>query len=409
MLTNEQQTAHDYIIDWYKTNKNSVYNPYIVIGGYAGTGKTYLCSQISKSFKNEYKKMNIAFVTFTGKASSVLKSRLIEESYVGLNDYIGTIHSLIYKPNYKYDVKLKKPVFCGWTKVDDLDSQYDLIIIDEASMVSHEIWKDLLSYNIPIIAIGDHGQLPPISDKTFNLMTNLNFELKNVHRQAENSPILSLSKFIRNTGYIPFGLHSKLSQDSFKIRWDDPVCKKIWNNIDFSENNIINLCGFNQTRVNINNMIRTKLKFNNDYPYTNERLICLKNNRESKIMNGQLGTLIWMTPYVKDSYRMTIELDNFAEDYYEGVVHNCCFGKTSYEDIYKKMDKKEKKRFEGNTLDYFDFGYCISVHKSQGSEFDKVVLFEQRTKHWDDEYYAKWLYTAVTRASKKLMVISGFY
>jgi len=409
MLTDEQATAHDHIIDWFKTNKNSTYNPYIVIGGYAGTGKTYLISQISKTIKKEFKSIKIAYVTFTGKASSVLKSRLDEEIFIDVSDYIGTIHSLIYKPKYKYSVELKRPVFCGWKKLDHLDFYYDLIIIDEASMVSFDIWDDLKSYNIPIIAIGDHGQLPPISEKAFSLMKNLDFELKEIHRQAENSPIISLSKFVRNCGYIPFGFHSKISKDSFKLKWDDPACKKIWNSIDFSGNDVINICGFNQTRVNINNMIRTKLEYKTEYPYTNERIICLKNNRETHVMNGQLGTLIWMTPNTKNTYRMTVSLDGFSEDYYEGVVYDGCFGQVSYEDIYQKKDKKLLKEIGDDTLDYFDFGYCISVHKSQGSEFDKVVLFEQRTKHWDDEYYTKWLYTAVTRASKKLMVISGFY
>ena len=58
---------------------------------------------------------------------------------------------------------------------------------------------------------------------------------------------------------------------------------------------------------------------------------------------------------------------------------------------------------------YFDFGYAMSVHKSQGAEWEKVILFEQRTQRWDDEYYARWLYTAVTRAKSKLFIISDFW
>ena len=65
--------------------------------------------------------------------------------------------------------------------------------------------------------------------------------------------------------------------------------------------------------------------------------------------------------------------------------------------------------YKGEKIDAFDYGNCISVHKSQGSEWEKVVLFEQRTKRWDDKFYTKWLYTAVTRAKKKLLVISDAY
>ena len=71
--------------------------------------------------------------------------------------------------------------------------------------------------------------------------------------------------------------------------------------------------------------------------------------------------------------------------------------------------RQEAKKRGFDTFDYFDYGYACSVHKSQGSEWDRVILFEQRTHRWEDAYYAKWLYTAVTRAKKKLFIISDFY
>jgi len=60
-------------------------------------------------------------------------------------------------------------------------------------------------------------------------------------------------------------------------------------------------------------------------------------------------------------------------------------------------------------LDFYDYGYVTSVHKSQGSEWDRVILFEQRSKHWDDNFWARWLYTGVTRAINKIFIISNFW
>ena len=60
-------------------------------------------------------------------------------------------------------------------------------------------------------------------------------------------------------------------------------------------------------------------------------------------------------------------------------------------------------------VDHFDYGYASSVHKAQGSEWERVVVFEQRTKHWDDNMYARWLYTAITRSMQKLFVISDYW
>jgi ATP-dependent exoDNAse (exonuclease V) alpha subunit len=97
---------------------------------------------------------------------------------------------------------------------------------------------------------------------------------------------------------------------------------------------------------------------------------------------------------------------------YECLTANSQFGKVNY-DIYEKTPEKTKLWKEaaiiGYDVDFFDYGYAISVHKSQGSEWDKVVLFEQRSQYWDNKMYARWLYTALTRAKKKLFIISDFY
>jgi len=384
----------------------------IKVAGYAGTGKTFLLSRIRKEIQNKWPGLRVAMVTFTGKASSVLNEKIKQNGAFFYGDYIGTIHGLIYYPLTKYDSKLKRQVIVGWEKKKVSDIDADLIIIDESSMVSPQMLSDLETYNRPIIAFGDNGQLPPIGNKS-TILSNPNFVLKTIHRQALNSPIISLAHYVRKGGRIP--VNTMYSSDVFKLSWNDPQCQKIFNNVKIDKDLII-LCGFNKTRVGLNAMIRDRLGCKLLEPSPSERIICLQNNHTTKLMNGQIATVIWYMPELSGCYRLTIEVDGFDEPI-ESYVHPLCFGKENY-DLYDSgfMGSKDYKNIMKDALDlgfsgvdFFDYGYATSVHKSQGSEWDRVILFEQYTRHWDDDYYNKWLYTAITRARKKLMIIQDFY
>lgn len=404
MLTEEQQRVYDVLIDWLKngTDKKS----HIVVGGYAGTGKTYLISQLKKNLNKK-----IALVSFTGKASSVLKQKIFEAGINPANTYIGTIHSLIYKPITKYSVELKMFVVVDWELKYPEEIDYDLIIVDEASMVSRELWEDLRFYKIPIIAFGDHGQLPPVGSE-FSLMKNPDLFLTEIHRQALESPILKLSKFVRITGMIPNNV--MFGPGVVKVSWNLGQTRELWESVDFGLDTIV-LCGFNKTRVALNNDIRKRRGFNKILPYPGEPIICLKNNRDIGIMNGEILNLMWLHPSDLSNsigiYKSVLNNHTTTEPI-ECLLSKKCFGKDLYD---LTPDKQEAKIFRKVSKDnecpilFFDYGYVTSVHKSQGSEWDRVVLFEQRTKMWDDEYYKKWLYTAVTRAKNKLLIISDCY
>ena len=416
-LTEEQQTLLDAIIQKMRVTRQheshwcrSSFN--FIVGGYAGTGKTTVLAHLREEISRSFPNLSVAFATFTGKASSVLKSKLDASGVNTSADFIGTIHALIYKAITRWDRTLKCHVVVGWKLKDPEEEFYhDIIIIDEGSMVSQQIWIDLLKMDKPIIVMGDHGQLPPIGD-SFSLMKDTHFTLTNIHRQALNSPIIQLSQFVRDYGYIPN--NRVFSNDVFKLSWRHPKCKKIWeNNVVFDENLIV-LCGFNATRVGLNNRIRKKLGYpeNSELPVPGERMVCLQNDRTRGIMNGQLATLVWMMPLDYNLYSMTVAVDEYP-DPIDCTVSKKCFGEVTYTnyDQSSKKSKAVKYAMARNLwpIDYFDFGYAMSVHKSQGSEWDRVILFEQRTKHWDDEYYARWLYTAITRARHKLFIISDYW
>jgi exodeoxyribonuclease-5 len=407
-LTVEQKEALNASIEVITTQKKRAeYSiPFLKIGGFAGTGKTTLVSSIRETLNDVYKnKWNrVAFVTYTGKAATVLRKKLNGVFKEDI-DYCGTIHSLIYKPIILF--KDGKKILLGWQLKDEEELSYDAIIIDEASMLSEYIWQDLISYDIPIVAIGDHGQLPPI-EGSFNLMEKPDLFLTQIHRQAETSPIIKLSKYIRERGFMP----KVLTPNVFRLSWPSDECQRMWNSLDFSDS-MICLCGFNYIRVWINKYVRSKFGFGNVEPYPGERVICLKNNKTSKIMNGQIGTMTWYMPYRKNMGKVVVQFDD-RDVPFEGVIFQGTFNQESYDNLFDSdIITKEMKSIVANDgfddgINFFDFGYAISVHKSQGSEWKRVVLLEQRSQHWDDEYYRRWLYTGVTRASEKLFIISDF-
>lgn len=412
MLTKDQEFILDKIMFKLRGESNeNKYNPnfkYITIGGLAGTGKTYLISEIRKEIYNLWKHLSVAFIAFTGKASSVLNSKLSENNSFFYKDNVSTIHSLIYKPEVKYDSKIKQFVIVKWIKKEELE--YDLIIVDEASMINQQIWKDLLEYEIPIIAVGDHGQLPPIGDG-FSLMTSPHYILTEIKRQALNNPIIRLSLDIRNGVEIPDGFYDPNYKGVFKGSWKSDNCRKTFDSIDFLNDDTIILCGKNRSRVMINQMVRNKLGFTNYEPYPGERVIFLRNNYNSHVFNGMLGKTLFFLYEAKNIYDMTVLLDGF-ENPYSGLVFNGCFGQEDYgigmSELQDKKYYKVIKKSNHSTIDLCDYGYCISTHKSQGSEFKKVVCFIEKSYYWDEEYMKKWLYTAVTRAKEKLFLITDF-
>ena len=382
------------------------------IGGYAGTGKTHLIGQIRKEIKKNFFRMAVGFCTFTGKASSVLASKLYAHEAILYNDFVGTIHRMIYKPKTKYDKKLKAHVIVGWTLIDSGSLPYDLIVIDEASMVSKDIWNDLLSFGVSIIAVGDHGQLGPVGDDLFNLMQKPDHTLTQIRRQAKDSEIIKLSILARERGYIPDNTIFSRDPPVLKLPWNSPICQNIWKKLVFDQDTMA-LCGLNMTRNYINRMVRKELKYNKVEPYPGERVVCLKNNRELGIMNGQTGTVYFLMPEkYKNTYRLTFQLDG-SGDFTEAFVDGQTFDQVTYtiftdRDRTKKLYKYAVKNSLGG-VNNFDYGYCISVHKSQGSEWKRIVLFEQRNRYQDDEQYSRWLYTAVTRAKERLLIITNFH
>jgi len=380
-LSGDQQKALSDLLAWYKDPAKGAF---VTLGGYAGTGKTTLIAVFKNELLKLDKNIRIAFCSYTGKAAQNLKNKLKEAGALSVKDSVSTIHGLIYNPREDGDGRIS-----GWDRKDELERS--LIIVDEASMVDGAIWADLLSYNIRIVAVGDHGQLPPISGK-FNLMQAPQLMLTQIHRQARGNPIITVSEHARATGLVP---PMKYGPGVVKYLKDDCDAQERSGELleCYSPETLI-LCGYNTTRNRLNQFIRASRGFETPAPSSGDRVICLRNNHKKAIYNGMLGTLISLTPAQKDWYQAEIQLDD-RERPYDGLIYAPQFGaKTGV-----NFTADRKLAMIG---DLFDFGYALTVHKAQGSQARRVVMFEERFPKMDDEMWRRWLYTGVTRAEEEL-------
>jgi exodeoxyribonuclease-5 len=381
-LSENQAAALKEILRWFAKPRRQ----YITLGGYAGTGKTTLIAYLREELNKRYPQLKVSFCSYTGKAARVLKNKLNETKTLHKRDSLSTIHGLIYSPSLNSNQEI-----VGWDRKDEIDA--GLIIVDEASMVDKEIWRDLLSYEVPILAVGDHGQLPPIRGN-FNLMEKPDLKLEQIYRQSSDNPIIELSIMARTKGEIPVG---KYSDAVCKFDRTEAETQEIVSELlnSYNENTLV-LCGYNFTRIKLNNYIRNSLGLESEEPIAGDRVICLRNNHKQKIYNGMLGSIDKIARLNENFYNAEITLDD---------------GGTFFGPVYAKQFNAKaalnysELRKEIGEADLFDFGYALTVHKAQGSQAKRVILFEERFKEMDEQTWKRWLYTAVTRAEQELFVI----
>lgn len=346
-LTDEQKSAIKYILKKIKTDQ------VVKLGGYAGTGK----STIIRVLKQYLPRFSVC--AYTGKAANVLRKKKVGET--------STIHSLIYRGLPQKDGTII------WQLIDKYELDCEGFIIDEASMVSEEIYLDLLSFGKPIICIGDHGQLEPIGT-SFNLMATPDVKLEQIHRNANE--IAYFANHLRN-GYTPQSFHAEKQVQiiDFNLIEDKHLA-----NTDQV------ICAFNKTRVDINERVRRHLKINFAYIAKGEKIMCLRNNKFLKLFNGLQGIV---TEVHKDDSFSFISDD---KELYERISYNPnVFGQVAYD---WTTDREEEYK------NPFDYAYGITGHKSQGDEWGNVIVVAQRNDKWDS---SKWNYTVASRAKYGLI------
>lgn len=357
-LSDEQTAAYDAICNWADNGHEQTF----WLTGYAGTGKTTLATAIANA-------RSVAFGAYTGKATQVLRNKLRAR---GIDASCGTLHSHIYC--YEFDDKWGRPLFRKKTQDECAFGPGDVLIVDECSMIGRELMTDLLSFGAKILAIGDPGQLPPVGDDAW-FTGRPDFHLSQIHRQALENPIIRASMEIRERadftpapGFID-KIGSRNIEDEYLLESDQV------------------LCGTNKMRVNVNNWFRAGRGITERLPRAGEKVVCLKNNHGVGIYNGGVHTC-WQDARVKDSasVELTIDVNDNHETVVSDITHFGC------------------EKPAPSALDSFDFGYCLTVHKSQGSEWRNVLVIDDMQFIKDREQRKKWLYTAVTRASERVVV-----
>lgn len=388
-FTNQQAAALSAIGAWLKAyNKGGP--QYITLGGYAGTGKTTLIATLRQVLTANMPTTKVGFAAFTGKAALVLKRKLVEDKILRPGDSISTLHSLMYYSETGKGDVLK------WRKRDSL--KVDIIIVDEASMVSEDIWNDLLSFGKPVLAVGDHGQLPPIGNN-FNLMLEPEIKLDKIWRQAADSPIIAISTMARSGQAIPIKAYGEGVE---KLDRNDPTTgDAVQAILESHDADTLVLCGYNSTRQKLNSHVRELKGFEGPDPQRNDTIVCLRNSRETGLSNGQIGIITNIASVPNDNdllwWNITADFDGVS---FEGFAPREQFGAAA---TIKTLPKRSKKDVVG----LFDFGYGLTVHKAQGSQAKRVLVFEERFPKMSQDEWQRWLYTAVTRAEQELYIVGN--
>lgn len=355
------------------------------IFGFAGSGKTTIAARKAQDLGS-----GIVAATFTGKAALVMRKK-------GFN--CSTIHSLIYVPEM-VPVLDDKGNPTGEETLDFvLNDESDLwnaklLVIDEVSMVPEDIGKDLLSFNIPILVLGDPGQLPPISGAGYFTKGRPDVMLTEIHRQALDNPIIKMSMDVRLGRGIRSGSYGE---------------SRVMNKVQFQrerEGLLTNcdqvLCGINRTRRTINADIR---KYNGfemlAQPMVGDKLICLRNNRRKRLFNGGMWQVV--APPQFDGEVFDLKLTSLDQ---QGVNIGGGIAKDNQVQVpleffigeEEKLLASKRRRYEE-----FDFGYAITVHKAQGSQYDHVLVYNENYCFRD--YPVQHLYTAITRAAERIDLV----
>jgi ATP-dependent exoDNAse (exonuclease V) alpha subunit len=406
-------------------------NDLMTVGGFAGTGKSTVLGVFAAQMKEDG--VLPAYVAPTGRAASVLRKKLTAcgihttkiRGFAGV-PYCGTIHGLT-----KFPAVNPKGELVGFQNAPGLGDRYNLLVVDEASMVGGEMLAHLQSFQLPILAVGDHGQLPPVLD-TAGLMENPDFRLEKIHRQAAGNPIIALSARVRETGELDEKLQDGVALRIVGRRAGRELITEQLRNKKISPFEKAIICSYNRTRVELNRYARDALGVTTRpvYPKKGDLVICLKNLHALGIMNGMRGVMLsdaeqsettpWQITgameFPDEEIRVSGEwlLERFGGMCWPGFMREKPFQTVDEfnkevvgfcDDIGVDAGGEEPTTHMKDQGWPFDFGYALTCHKAQGSQFSRVAVWLDRRPEPESEDYRKWLYTSCTRATERLLVV----
>lgn len=421
-LTGQQRAAVATIVDWYRNRR--AHQQVARVWGYAGVGKSTIVRYVIDELGLEAMPRSggapgVLFAAYTGKAALVMTRKGTPAS---------TIHSLIYTVSEatpeeiaRVEAELAALKARLW-RMGEAERQFAeiqirrlelrlahiheprfllngrsilrdaaLLVLDEVSMVGAEMARDLLAFGKPILVLGDPGQLPPIEGEGAFTRDPPDVMLTEIHRQAGESAIVRLATMARHGEPIGYGEH-----DAFV--WKMPR-QAVEPQQMLRGGQVI--CARNATRRWLNNRMKAAAGFSDAYPGgRGEKVICLKNRHDLGLINGMFVSL----GDIQDEDELTFRATATTED---GVTiggrHR--FYKGHYDDhVAYDADRLRRDWREMRGLIETSWGYAITCHKAQGSQWQNVIVFDEGFGRSAEEQ-ARWLYTAITRAEQGLVIL----
>lgn len=436
VITDQQSRAIKTAKNWYKTCTPEMGGiDHFSLQGYAGSGKSTILPYIIDECGLHTS--DVAFCAPTGKAAKVMADKM------GGTARTSTIHSLIYTPTTmkidqlvsqldtynrmlsemtlngayqksEYEEILKKQELAkeelhrAYERDDgpnfslNLDSRVTeckLIVVDESSMVDHIMADDLKKFGVPVLAMGDSGQLPPVNGRHGLIKSGdrVDFFLSEIHRQALDNPIIAVATMAREGTYIDFGSYG----DTVRVldSSDDDATTN-------PDSNAMVLCGTHKKRWRLTSKIRKAFGYTSLLPEEGEPLIISKNYRKNDALlyvNGETAVCMSDSSYVKGdaSFRMTLE-DSHGEQRDETIFQGL------FEEHHKRLRNhttaSKEAAYKSKTRHVnLDWAWTITTHKAQGSQWDDVVVHDESWAFKQDS--DRWLYTAITRAAENLTIV----
>jgi len=389
-LNEKQKKGLQEVLTRYKNHEK-----YVVISGYAGTGKSTLVRFIIDALDVDESK--VVYATLTGKAAEVLRKKG--------NKNAMTLHRLLYDSIPRAGG--------GFIRRPKLALEYTTVIVDEVSMVPKTMIDMLLKHKVFVIFLGDPEQLPMIDkNESHTLLAKPHVFLDEIMRQEAESEIIQLTMKIRNGENIPFikgkevMVIPKEELVTGHLTWADTI-----------------LCATNATRHAVNGQMRELLGFDG-LLQEREKVIVKRNywddcNEDGDaLVNGTIGT-------VKNIYESFIQIPNYIRNNRHQIPILGCdivpeagatFNNVSIDKDFLLKEEpcvdwrisyqigKLRNKIGDILPRQITYGYALTCHAAQGSEWDKVLVIEESFP-FDKNEHRRWLYTAVSRSSEKCVLI----
>lgn len=387
ILSREQGDAVAKLVNWFKQGKRS--DQIFAVAGFAGVGKSTVLKYAIRALGLTHE--DCAFLCFTGKASQVLRTKGLPAM---------TIHRFIYEPRISSTrdpyTGLLKTTMVGSTKKIAVGAK-KLIVVDEVSMVSAQLLHDLKSFNIKILVLGDPGQLAPVMGKSTGLLDNPDVFLKEIHRQAADSPIIWASMLAREGRSIPYGTHG-----------DGRLCVVPRSQVTTEDvlrvDQVLTCMHVNRKKYNAD--ARAYLGYDTPLPCPGEKLVGRSNRWDD--LSGQSMTPLTngLQVRLRDSLtNLSRNLRTFTGTYYlDGAPDDLYYALSTNLDFFEPIPDAPRgwTPDTGADVAHLDFATAMTVHTSQGSEWSSGIYLHDAFGSVQNR--RELLYTGITRFSENLTI-----